>query len=56
MALEYVWSDILIFIGIASIVIGSIFALTQENIKRLTSLFSYIKYRFYNFSYGLVSE
>ena len=35
MALEYVWSDILIFIGIASIIIGSIFALTQENIKRL---------------------
>ena len=33
MALEYVWSDILIFIGIASIIIGSIFALTQENIK-----------------------
>ena len=35
MTLEYVWSDILIFIGIASIIIGSIFALTQENIKRL---------------------
>ena len=35
MALDYVWSDILIFIGIASIIIGSIFALTQENIKRL---------------------
>ncbi len=35
MALHYVWSDILIFIGIASIIIGSIFALTQENIKRL---------------------
>ena len=55
MALEYVWSDILIFIGIASIVIGSIFALTQENIKD-SSLFCYIKYRFYNFAIALVSN
>ena len=30
-----VWSDILIFVGMLSIVIGSLFALTQENIKRL---------------------
>ena len=28
-------SDILIFVGVLSIIIGSIFALTQENIKRL---------------------
>ena len=28
--LEYIWSDILIFVGVLSIIIGSIFALTQR--------------------------
>ena len=56
MALEYVWSDILIFIGIASIVIGSIFALTQENIKRLLAYSAISNIGFIILAMALVSN
>ena len=56
MALEYVWSDILIFIGIASIIIGSIFALTQENIKRLLAYSAISNIGFIILAMALVSS
>ena len=56
MALEYVWSDILIFIGIASIIIGSIFALTQENIKRLLAYSAISNIGFIILAMALVSN
>ena len=56
MALEYVWSDILIFIGIASIIIGSIFALTQENIKRLLAYSAISNIGFIILAMSLVSN
>ena len=56
MTLEYVWSDILIFIGIASIIIGSIFALTQENIKRLLAYSAISNIGFIILAMALVSN
>ena len=56
MALEYVWSDILVFIGIASIIIGSIFALTQENIKRLLAYSAISNIGFIILAMALVSN
>ena len=56
MTLEYVWSDILIFIGIASIIIGSIFALTQENIKRLLAYSAISNIGFIILAMALVSK
>ena len=56
MTLEYVWSDILIFIGIASIIIGSIFALTQENIKRLLAYSAISNIGFIILAMALVSS
>ena len=56
MALEYVWSDILIFIGIASIIVGSIFALTQENIKRLLAYSAISNIGFIILAMALVSS
>ena len=56
MALEYVWSDILIFIGVASIIIGSIFALTQENIKRLLAYSAISNIGFIILAMALVSN
>ena len=56
MALEYVWSDILIFIGVASIIIGSIFALTQENFKRLLAYSAISNIGFIILAMALVSN
>ena len=56
MTLEYVWSDILIFIGITSIIIGSIFALTQENIKRLLAYSAISNIGFIILAMALVSN
>ena len=56
MALDYVWSDILIFIGILSIIIGSIFALTQENIKRLLAYSAISNIGFIILAMALVSS
>ena len=56
MALDYVWSDILIFIGILSIIIGSIFALTQENIKRLLAYSAISNIGFIILAMSLVSS
>ena len=54
--LDFIWSDILIFIGIASIIIGSIFALTQENIKRLLAYSAISNIGFIILAMGLVSN
>lgn len=54
--LEYIWSDILIFVGVLSIIIGSIFALTQENIKRLLAYSAISNIGFILLSLGLVSD
>ena len=50
-----VWSDILIFVGMLSIVIGSLFALTQENIKRLLAYSAISNIGFIILSLGLIS-
>jgi NADH-quinone oxidoreductase subunit N len=50
-----VWSDILIFVGMLSIVIGSLFALTQENIKRLLAYSAISNIGFIMLSLGLIS-
>jgi NADH-quinone oxidoreductase subunit N len=55
MLLKHVWSDILIFIGMLSIIIGSIFALTQENIKRLLAYSAISNIGFIILSLGLTS-
>tara|TARA_B100000676_G_C17973969_1_gene784990 strand:- start:32 stop:1105 length:1074 start_codon:yes stop_codon:yes gene_type:complete len=54
--LAFIWSDILIFIGIASIVIGSIFALTQENMKRLLAYSAISNIGFIILAMGLVTD
>ena len=54
--LDFIWSDILIFIGIASIIIGSVFALTQENIKRLLAYSAISNIGFIILAMGLVSS
>jgi NADH-quinone oxidoreductase subunit N len=51
-----VWSDILIFVGMLSIIIGSIFALTQENIKRLLAYSAISNIGFIVLSLGLVTN
>ena len=53
--LKDVWSDILIFVGMLSIVIGSLFALTQENIKRLLAYSAISNIGFIILSLGLIS-
>ena len=53
--LKEVWSDILIFVGMLSIVIGSLFALTQENIKRLLAYSAISNIGFIIVSLGLIS-
>lgn len=53
--LREVWSDILIFVGMLSIVIGSLFALTQENIKRLLAYSAISNIGFIIVSLGLIS-
>ena len=53
--LKEVWSDILIFVGMLSIIIGSLFALTQENIKRLLAYSAISNIGFIILSLGLVS-
>ncbi len=53
--LKEVWSDILIFVGMLSIVIGSLFALTQENIKRLLAYSAISNIGFIILSLGLIS-
>ena len=53
--LREVWSDILIFVGMLSIVIGSLFALTQENIKRLLAYSAISNIGFIILSLGLIS-
>jgi NADH-quinone oxidoreductase subunit N len=50
-----VWSDILIFVGMLSIVIGSLFALTQENIKRLLAYSAISNIGFIILSLGIIS-
>ena len=52
--LREVWSDILIFVGMLSIVIGSLFALTQENIKRLLAYSAISNIGFIIVSLGLI--
>ena len=52
---KFIWSDILMFVGIASIIIGSIFALTQENIKRLLAYSAIANIGFIILAMGLVS-
>ncbi len=54
--LNYIWSDILIFVGTLSIIIGSIFALTQDNIKRLLAYSAISNIGFIILSLGLVSQ
>ena len=56
MTLASIWSDILIFIGITSIVIGSIFALTQENMKRLLAYSAISNIGFIILAMGLVTD
>ena len=53
--LKDVWSDILIFVGMLSIILGSIFALTQENIKRLLAYSAISNIGFIILSLGLIS-
>ena len=53
--LKHVWSDILIFVGMLSIILGSIFALTQENIKRLLAYSAISNIGFIILSLGLIS-
>ena len=53
--LKFIWADILIFVGMLSIVIGSIFALTQENIKRLLAYSAISNIGFIILSIGLVT-
>ena len=55
MLLKHVWSDILIFVGMLSIIIGSIFALTQDNIKRLLAYSAISNIGFIILSLGLTS-
>ena len=54
--LSFIWSDILIFIGISSIVIGSVFALTQENMKRLLAYSAISNIGFIILAMGLVTD
>ena len=53
--IKFVWADILIFVGMLSIIIGSIFALTQENIKRLLAYSAIANIGFIILSIGLVT-
>ena len=55
-SMKSMWSDILLFVGMLSIVIGSIFALTQENIKRLLAYSAISNIGFIILSLGLVSN
>ena len=55
LALKFIWSDILIFVGMLSIIVGSIFALTQENIKRLLAYSAISNIGFIILSIGLVT-
>ena len=56
LTLTFIWSDILVFIGIASIIVGSIFALTQENIKRLLAYSAISNIGFIILAMGLVTN
>lgn len=56
LSMTNVWSDILIFVGMLSIIIGSIFALTQENIKRLLAYSAISNIGFIVLSLGLVTN
>ena len=56
MEFKFVWSDILMFVGVASIVIGSIFALTQKNIKRLLAYSAISNIGFILLSLGIVTN
>ena len=51
-----IWSDILLFVGMLSIIIGSIFALTQENIKRLLAYSAISNIGFIILSLALVTS
>ena len=53
--IKFIWADILIFVGMLSIIIGSIFALTQENIKRLLAYSAISNIGFIILSLGLVT-
>ena len=53
--IKFIWADILIFVGMLSIIIGSIFALTQENIKRLLAYSAISNIGFIILSIGLVT-
>lgn len=55
-AIENIWADILIFVGTLSIIIGSIFALTQTNIKRLLGYSAISNIGFIILSLGLTTE
>ena len=55
-SMKTMWSDILLFVGMLSIIIGSIFALTQENIKRLLAYSAITNIGFIILSLGLVSN
>ena len=54
-SIETIWSDILIFVGTLSIIIGSIFALSQTNIKRLLAYSAISNIGFIILSLGLPS-
>jgi len=53
--IKFIWADILIFVGMLSIIVGSIFALTQENIKRLLAYSAISNIGFIILSIGLVT-
>ncbi|MCH1416152.1 MAG: NADH-quinone oxidoreductase subunit N, partial [Gammaproteobacteria bacterium] len=55
-SMKSMWSDILLFVGMLSIVIGSIFALTQTNIKRLLAYSAISNIGFIILALGLVSN
>lgn len=56
MDIKHIWSDVLIFVGMLSIIIGSIFALTQENIKRLLAYSAISNIGFIILAIGLVTN
>tara|TARA_Y100000768_G_scaffold344745_1_gene291191 strand:- start:63 stop:1343 length:1281 start_codon:yes stop_codon:yes gene_type:complete len=55
LTIKFIWADILIFVGMLSIIVGSIFALTQENIKRLLAYSAISNIGFIILSIGLVN-
>jgi len=55
LVIKFIWSDILIFVGMLSIIIGSLYALTQENIKRLLAYSAISNIGFIILSIGLVT-